>query len=120
MHKPLDSMNSNVLLARVSLRDNLLCVCDLKGVIVFASDDLLWALGLQGPTTRHIGASLFDLLADEDVEEYKVGYGGFLVEKSHRKATVSHCLERFCPCQQPETAIFCASKNDSNPCVTSR
>jgi len=89
MHKPLDSMNSNVLLARVSLRYNLLCVCDLKGVIVFASDDLLWALGLQGPTTRHIGASLFDLLADEDVEEYKVGYGGFLVEKSHRKATVS-------------------------------
>lgn len=64
-----------MVLARVSLRDNLLCVCDPRGVIVFASDDLLWALGLPGPTTRHIGASLLDLLTEEDKLEYKVCVG---------------------------------------------
>lgn len=75
-----NSMHNKVVLARVSLRDNLLCVCDPRGVIVFASDDLLWALGLPGPTTQHIGASLLDLLTEEDKLEYKVcvgrGWGG--------------------------------------------
>jgi len=73
-----DNMHNKVVLARVSLRDNLLCVCDPRGVIVFASDDLLWALGLPGPTTQHIGASILDLLTEEDKLEYKVcvGRGG--------------------------------------------
>ena len=68
-------MHNKVVLARVSLRDNLLCVCDPRGVIVFASDDLLWALGLPGPTSATIGASLLDLLTEEDKLEYKVCVG---------------------------------------------